>query len=455
MEHIKKNINLYIKIIIAIIFAVIVFNVNGKNLLMYLDDQVYKEVFNSFSTFKTWAWEFYNIWSGRIITSALSTVFLRMPLIIFRICNVLVYLIGIISIFKIIKYITKLQNKLVENIIFASLFLISFTISREVINSGMMWVVGSFNYLWPTAFMLVALIPFIKILTNSEEKENKIFSVVFILSDFIACFAEQTALVLVTIGTIAILYKINNKEKINTLLIIHYILVVILTIIELSAPGNFVRFTASTLRRYPTFDMLNIGDKMLQGLILLGNQLLNFDIKIMLILTFIIAINNVIKKDAKIHIKIFSIIPFIYFASSYICTKIGILDGILYNLPPFGIEYIYGIKVYIPIFIFAINLGLIASLMIFSFNDIKTGILTTLIYLGSIASSLSISVSPTVYASGARVFFEMDALLIIVIGIFLINTLKYIKMMVAISNKKYLNKPCLDDKIKLEKNERS
>ena len=423
MEHIKKNLNLYVKIIITIVFAVIVFNISEKSIFMNMDDEVYRNVFNDFSSFKTWAWEFYNIWSGRIITSALSNLFLRMPLIVFKICNVFVYLIGIISIFKIIELFIKIQNPIVENIIFFGLFIISFTISFDVINAGMMWVTGSFNYLWPTVFMFVALIPFIEKLTNTQEKEYKIYFLFYILADFVACFAEQTALVLITIDTIAIMYEIFNKKKLDKLLIIHYIIIVILTIIELSAPGNFVRVMASTLRRYPSFAMLNLGDKLLQGLILLANQLLNFDKILMLILTFFIAMSNIKRKDVKITLKIFSMIPLIYFVSSYICEKIGIGEGIVYNLTYFGIEYIYGIKVYIPILIFAINMGLIVSLILFSFSDVKTGILTALIFLGSIASSLSISFSPTIYVSGSRVFFLMDALLIVVIGIFIINIL--------------------------------
>ena len=60
-------------------------------------------------------------------------------------------------------------------------------------------------------------------------------------------------------------------------------------------------------------------------------------------------------------------------------------------------------------------------MILFSFSDVKTGILTALIFLGSIASSLSISVSPTIYASGSRVFFLMDSLFIVIIGIYIIN----------------------------------
>ena len=421
MKHIKKNINLYIKIIIVAIFSILIFNIN--ECLMVADDAVYSKVFHDFATFKTWAYEFYNIWSGRIITSALSNLFLRMPLIIFKICNTLVYIMAIIAIYKIIKYFIKTNNQIIDNLIFLSIFIISFLIDRNVISAGVVWVTGSFNYLWPTAFMLVAIIPFIKVLT--DEKDRNIFFVIYILADLVACFAEQTALVLLTIGTIAIGYLLFNKKRVNKLLLIHYIFIIILTIIEISAPGNFVRFTASTLRRYPTFDMLSIGDKFLQGIILLGNQLINYDNILMIILTLAIMIGCFKKKDFNKFTKIISLIPFLYFTSSFICSKLGVADGILYNFKLFGIDYIYGVTIYIPILIFIVNLVLIISLMLFVFDDYKTGILTTLIFLGGLASTLTISFSPTIYASGSRVFLLMDFLFMIVIGILLKFVLRF------------------------------
>lgn len=396
MEHIKKNINIYVKILIIMIFAIIIFNMNECH--MYKDDEVYAKVFNNVSTFKTWAGEFYNTWSGRIVTSALSNIFLRMPLIIFKICNTAIYIMAIIAIFK----ITKNNN---ANLLFASIFIISFLIDYQVIEQGMIWVVGSFNYLWPTAFMCVALIPFVKSINQS--KENKLWFIIYILADFVACFAEQTALVLLCFGIITILYKIINKQKIDKLLIVHITIIAILTIIELLAPGNFVRAQASTLRRYPTFDMLNIGDKVLQGIIVLANQMLGPDIKLMLILTFLIAIN---KKN-----KIISKIPFIYFLSSFIGTKMGIGEGYLYNLKLYGKEYIYGLTIYIPILIFIINLILITVLLFFISEESKNGIFTSIFFLASIGAVLSVSFSPTIYASGARIFFVTDFLLLIVI----------------------------------------
>lgn len=434
MEHIRKNINKYSKIAIVICFAIIIFDMN--KCYMNLDDEVYSKVFHDFSTFKIWVGEFYNTWSGRIVTSTLSNIFLRMPLIIFRICNTVVYIIAIIAIFKIAKSF-KVAKSINENILFASIFIIALLIDQKVIHAGMIWVVGAFNYLWPTAFMCVALIPFIKAINN--KKENKAIFIIYIISDFIACFAEQTALVLLCFGAIVILYKLINKQKIDKLLLLHFILIAILTGIELLAPGNFVRTKASTLRRYPTFDMLSIGDKILQGVIIFANQMLGADSILMLILTFLIELNYIKNKEKKIGIKILSIIPFIYFLISFIGAKQGIGEGILYNITLFGKEYIYDKTKYIPVLIFIINQVLISALIFFIFKDIKNGIFAFIIFGASIASVICVSFSPTIYASGARIFFVTDFLILIIIQIMLNN--------IIFSNQKYLNQEEYDDKI--------
>ena len=101
--------------------------------------------------------------------------------------------------------------------------------------------------------------------------------------------------------------------------------------------------------------------------------------------------------------------------TSFIGKRLGFGEGVLYNLIPFGQQYIYDIRIYIPILIFVLNIILITCLIIFSFRDIKTGIFTSIIFIGSIVSALSVSFSSTIYASGARIFFVTDFLILIVI----------------------------------------
>lgn len=421
-----KLYSLLFKVIITTIFGIAMFCITEY--IMTDDDTVYSKVFNSFETFVSWAWEFYNIWSGRVITSALSNIFLRMPLVVFRIFNIVVLITGIIAIYKIIKSFVKIDNIIVDNLIYISLFLLYFVIPEDVVQYSVKWVTGSFNYLWPAAFMFVAMIPFVKRFNEEkDENEGNKFFIIYILSDFIACFAEQTTLVLLTIGTLVIGYSIIRKQRINKLLIAHYLIILILTTIELAAPGNFVRFEASTLRRFPTFNMLNVGDKLIQGIICLANQLLTNDNILMLILTVIIAITNLIKNKSVV-VKISSCIPAIYFLGIRICSKLGIGETIIYNLPFWGKEYIYGLKIFIPLIVFVIMLWLITELIASSFKDVKKGIATSIIFLGSIAASLTISFSPTIYVSGARTYFLGDLLFVLVIGIMLANLFEFRKV---------------------------
>ena len=424
INHIKKNAKTYINIIIAIIFAIIIFIRN--TCLKGNDDAVYEKVFNSFSTFKIWAKEFYFTWSGRIITSALSNIFLRMPLVIFRICNTAVYIIAITSIFFIIKEFSKI-NDIRECIVYFLLYICSFIIDDGVAEQSIIWVVGSFNYLWPTAFMFVSMIPFIKILNDKEPKE--ISFVIFMLANIIACFAEQSALVLLTIGTLAIMNLLFTKKKIPKLLLMHYITIIVLTLIELLAPGNVVRSAASTLRRYPTFDMLSMLDRLLQGIIVLENQLLYNEI-LPLILTILVAINGMLKTNKNIFIRLSYSIPFI-------CILIG--KYAFSNITLYGIEYIYGVKIYIPVLIFTLIIVYVAYLLTQIFN-MRKGILTSLFFLGGIASSLTLSFSPTIYASGPRIFFVMDLLFILVIGNLITEVLGEIKKeRIEYKNKKIVN----------------
>ena len=412
MEKIKKNINIYLKIIIILFFALVFFSIN--KCYMCKDDEVFGSAFYNFTTFKIWVNEYYHIWSGRIITSALSTIFLKMPLVVYKIFNTLVFIISIISILEITKSFQKTNSKK-QNIMLSIIFAMFFILDFRVIKDGALWVMGSFIYIWPTAFMFVALIPFIKHI--NQENINPKWFILFFVADLIACFSEQTALVLLCFGGLTLLYSFITKQKVNKFLIIHYVLIMILTIIEISAPGNYVRTQASTLRRYPTFNMLSVGDKILEGTIVLANQMLSFDRIVMLVLTLLIMCNIMKYKKESTILKILSTIPFIYFFLSIVFNNYEVFNGILYNIPLFGKKYIYGITIYIPIILFVLNISIIAILLLFSSNNIKKDATVSVIYLASIASSISVSFSPTIYVSIPRIFFVTDFLLLAVISI--------------------------------------
>ena len=72
---------------------------------------------------------------------------------------------------------------------------------------------------------------------------------------------------------------------------------------------------------------------------------------------------------------------------------------------------------YIISLVLGLSITLILAIMIFtSFKDRKKSIIYTIIYLAGLCSSLIMGLSPTVFASGVRIFFMTDIMIIVVIA---------------------------------------
>ena len=69
---------------------------------------------------------------------------------------------------------------------------------------------------------------------------------------------------------------------------------------------------------------------------------------------------------------------------------------------------------FVPTFIALAFIMIIAVLMILAVKCIKEKYMITILYLASLAASVSICMSPTMYVSGQRVFLVTDVLLLII-----------------------------------------
>ena len=67
------------------------------------------------------------------------------------------------------------------------------------------------NYLLPLSSMLVAIIPFISEIKG--KKLNNKYYIFAIISNFFACFAEQTSAILLVFGVICVIWNRLEKRK--------------------------------------------------------------------------------------------------------------------------------------------------------------------------------------------------------------------------------------------------
>lgn len=223
-------------IIIIIIFLLLAFNITRWTTMLEGDDYVYKEAFNDIPTMISWAKEFANVWSGRIIATAVSTIFLNINITVFKIINALMILLLVYMLYKFVRIGEKKKNKSILLVLSMILF---FFIHPKVIEFGIVWITGTFNYLWPCAFMIIALIPYVKLI--KEIKIKKWEYIFYIIASIYASNVEQTGAILLVFGAISIGYTILKKYKLNIPICITYLISSIIAIVSLLLPGNTAR----------------------------------------------------------------------------------------------------------------------------------------------------------------------------------------------------------------------
>lgn len=398
------------------------------------DDIVYKNAFNNLPTFFTWAKEFCNLWGGRVIALGLCTVFLNINTNIYILINASVLVVLIYSIYKLVNIVDKKHIKNLSLILLITMSLL-LCINKPVIDESIIWVTGAFNYLWPCVALIISMIPFLKILNNQKIKVWEY--IIYFLSLILACNIEQTGAVLIVFSTLILILSIIKKNKIPKLVIFNYILSIIIFFISFKVKGNDVRYEAELLRYFQDFNMLSILDKVFIGTSLLLDHLINKSTFILLIISIALIFIAIFDKDKKR--LILSLVPFGYcllkvMPLNVIFSRIAnfniekIINHLFFNYKIYSIETICNPFSYIQVIIGVFVILLIGLLIFCSFKDVKKSIVYILIYFAGICSSLALSVSPTIFASGYRIFFIND-IMNVIIGSALINEIskRYLK----------------------------
>lgn len=392
----------------GIFLFLLLINHYKRNLFTAGDDQFFLNGINEYgqgSLYKFLDFR-YKTWSGRVILEGIMVFIIRQNIWLWRILNILVTLILCYSINKFTEIDNK-KNYLITFIVFISLF----SITRPVYFSSALWVVGSFNYIWPAAFGILSLLPFKY--TLLKENYNKKLYLIYFISTVIACNGEQSAAVTIAFSLIVTVFVCIRDKKAYLLLILHNIFMIINGLFLFRAPGNQSRMRAETVLSFPEFGMLTTIEKVYRGLTLYINHafyestLLTFT---MALLIFILVYN----KFEDRYIRFLALLPM----ASTILYKLNYSDlfQIVKNKPEF--EYLtFNINMYLPIGVFLGISILMVYLLYIIFDSLEIKLLAVVSYLGAIASTLSISFSPTMYTSGERIFFMTDILFVIILGV--------------------------------------
>ena len=403
------------------ILAVLILLVFSKSTITPGDDEWFSAILNDAfnGNLMDYLHHRYINWTGRIIIESIMVPMFGYNLWVWRILNTIMTIILALGIYKLIPYkyvdkITATKRLLIKSVICISIF----TIHKDVFLTAISWITGSFNYLWPVACAILVMLPFKNALFN--ERFNKRWYFILIFAVILGANMEQASLVILCFALITNIYLIIRDKKIRVDLIIFNIFIAVNSAILFLAPGNYVRSASETITWFGQWDMISLPTKVMMGTNLLLEQMFRNEI---ILITVLVGLVNIViwKKYKDILIRILAAIPMIVVIIKIVERVFGVLNintnlliFKLFNVQNLNILNFDDIKIFLPTSILLCTLLIIPVVFLLIFDKVEMKYLSVILYLASICSALSISISPTIYASGARIFFVTDILIIIV-----------------------------------------
>lgn len=299
----RKSINLPFLLIVFLLFYLMHLKIT---LVPGSDDTWFTDASEN-APFLEWIINRYMTWSGRLFPDTMLYLLLDEYLWFWRILNSIFFMILAYGLVRLIK---KDVNR---TEFFLALIVVGY-VSEAVLKSGLFWITGTMNYLWPIALGVVAMIPFAnKIIQNEIELSNKNF-LIYIISGMIASISnEQVALCMSTFSIISLIVNYMKNKQIDKRLLFLTSVILIGTCILIFAPGNALRWQSEVERWFPGFDQFSLKTKMHIGIIWLYEQLFVVMRNIILLLSFTVFILFYKEKDLSINSNIFYVFSALLF----------------------------------------------------------------------------------------------------------------------------------------------
>lgn len=273
-----------------------------------------------------------------------------------------------------------------------------------IANDSILWVTGSFNYLWPAAFFLFGIIRFFI-------KPNGFFiNSLFILSSCFSIYSEQIIIISLFIFPLLFIYKKKNGG-IDKTDIIHISLIAINIAIQMASPANEIRYNAEILRGFNDFLDKSIFEKISIGVVMSIDFLFKKYNTLYVTLAMAISYSLFIQKS-----QYYRIICFFILLPS--------LASFLFDMSPSFISPINVLSIKNNMFI-AIGITSIALVTYSLFIiESKYRLLLPFIFMLSVLIIIVIGFTPATYIERPRVYFFTCVMLIYIIYTLYFNIVK-------------------------------
>ena len=350
----------------------------------FRDDIIFLNMATNQSSIMAYLFDRYATWSSRILIEAIVAVFSMLPLSLFRL-----FFSFLMS--QLCWYYCRIQGSpsLVHTLIIHVLFLLFplfYLSDTGFISTGLFYVL-------PFWGLLIGLLP----LTNQlKNRSIKIFDwVLYYVGSTIASNFEMTAVLLFSLSLLLNIYLLFLRKK---PFIYAFIISFTGIIFSITCPGNKIRTAIEIENNLPEYTTWSFSDKIINGIFHgLLTAFANSEVKFFILALLLVAIAKNINSIKKIMITLISF--FFVLLSSF-------LDQIFPDIFTQDFHSLYEGTVSDNIYLYLLLLAFFSCIttLYIAFDNIKDSIIYSLIYLAGACSCFIIGFSPTIIASGYRVF---------------------------------------------------
>lgn len=279
------------------------------------------------------------------------------------------------------------------------------------LNPSVFWYSGSFSYLWPFAFMIITLSPYIFYLLG--DKLNTKLIIISFFSSIIATSQEQSAACTICLYLITVIFLIY-KKKFKLVLITPLVPILTTIYFMVTCPGIKKRILMESQNGFKGFSEFNIIEKLSCGLCVYFANC--FYLSIILILVFIGLLSLVVyQKNNKLKLTLIILNSFIIFATTIFNITICIVKKSMPHITIRESILTGNISIYTKLyFIFGVIISFIITYLILKLIkfDTRTGIIILLLFLASMCCALVMGFSSSIFNSGQRVYFYSNMFII-------------------------------------------
>ncbi|RXT25038.1 hypothetical protein BVJ53_06490 [Lacticaseibacillus chiayiensis] len=371
----------------------------------------------------------YMTWTSRVfIEAVLLKLSQNMHVILWALIDILMWVLLIWAMMKLTNY---KHNYLI--------LCLTFIVPLSMMN-GAGWMATSINYFWPLALGTLGLVSLYKVYLH--ENISIVFGLIVLAGlVFATNFETYSVMYLILLSYFSFLMIRQHRFSVSGIafIAIQYSICLANIIIALVAPGNKQRVVVETKFHMLDFANMTFFDKLSVGFNHTFSELTDHNVLFLIFAIMLVFVALSTKPRSRELVGI-SVIPLIFvmfrtflspLVKAYTPEFKALFDAVSKQYRVDSITY-FDFVSYLPFVIYALILIAILLVLINGFKSLDTGVSLSVALLSGLVTVVAIGFSPSMYASGSRIFFFLDFILIYAITVMYDETSFFLNDHVAV-----------------------